>query len=158
MRTLSTSFSIILCLIFGSACGSLTFENEGYVNFERYKSVYVLPVKIEGAFIFNDLDAATDAYDYLVMDLEASSGFKNVYTTLGSHADTELSVWLSVREDYDYEADLITYLVETEYLLTNHEGVELYSGYTSEYDEDLQSAINETLSEVSHFFIQPYRI
>ena len=152
--------AVLLCCVsvFLSACGDLTFENKGNVNFERFQTVFVLPIQIDGIFAFSSANAAEDAYQYLVDELKAESGFRKVVSTVGSATDTDLSVWVSVREDYDYESDTITYYAQTKFLLTDSEGTELYSGQMSDTSDDLESAVYDTLSEVTHFFILPYRI
>jgi hypothetical protein len=150
-------FSFVLLLgTFG--CNGLTFENEGRIDFQRYQSVTVLPITIEGIYQFDNFGATDDAYGYLVEELRASSGFRTVASNQFSVTDTELSVWISTREQYDYDTDEITYSVQTKFLLTDYSGVELYSGSSSESGTDLSATVNETLSEVSHFFLMPYRI
>lgn len=141
-----------------SACGDLTFENRGNVDFERFQTVFVLPVQVDGIYAFSSASATEDAYDYLVAELRAESGFRTVESTQGVSTDTDLSVWVSVTEDYDYDTDTITYYARTKFLLTDSQGVALYSGQMSDTSEDLESAVFETLSEVVHFFLQPYRI
>ena len=152
--------AIFLCSVslFLSACGDLTFENKGNVDFERFQTVFVLPVQVDGIYAFSSANATENAYAYLVDELEAESGFRTVVSTSGSTTDTDLSVWVSVREDYDYETDTITYYAQTKFLLTDNSGAELYSGQMSDTSEDLEDAVYETLSEVAHFFILPYRI
>ena len=150
-------FALVMCASsFG--CNGLTFENEGRIDFQRFQTVSVLPITIEGIYQFNDFGATDDAYDYLVEEMRASSGFREVISTQNRLADTELSVWISTREQYDYETDEVTYSVHTDFLLTDYSGFELYSGTTTETSTDLTDAVNETLSEVSHVFLQPYRI
>ena len=153
LATLLCSLTVLL-----SACGDLTFENKGNVDFERFQTVFVLPIQVDGIFAFSSANATENAYGYLVEELESKSGFQKVVSTLGSSTDTDLSVWISVREDYDYETDSITYHAQTKFLLTDNRGDELYSGQMSDTSEDLESAVYETLSKVAHFFILPYRI
>ena len=146
------------CTLLMSACGDLTFENKGNVDFDRFRSVFVLPIQINGIYAFSQFDATDDAYDFLVETLQADSGFRKVVTTLGNQTDTDLSVQISIREDYDYDSDLITYYAETKFTLMDSEGTVLHSDQYSDNSEDLSAAVFETLEEVVNFFIQPYRI
>lgn len=158
MNRLSRYILCLLVLLSTFGCTGLTFENEGRINFQRFQSVTVLPITIEGIYQFNNFGATDEAYAYLIEELRASSGFRSVASDQFTATDTELSVWISTREQYDYDTDEITYSVQTKFLLTDYSGVELYSGSSSDSGTDLSAAVNETLSDVSHFFLMPYRI
>ena len=158
MNRINTIIFTLLIFIGAIGCNGLTFENEGRIDFQRFQTVSVLPITIEGIYQFNAFGTTDDAYNYLVEELRASSGFREVISTQSNAADTELSVWISTREQYDYETDEITYSVDTKFLLTDYSGVELYSGTTTDTSTDLTDAVNETLDEVTLFFLQPYRI
>lgn len=149
--------AVILC-VHAFGCNGLTFENEGQIDFQRFQTVTVLPITIEGIYQFNAFNATDDAYAYLVEELRASSGFRQVVSNDSTATDTELSVWISTSEQYDYETDEVTYSVFTEFILTDYSGFKVYAGSASDTSTDLSDAVNETLSEVSHFFLQPYRI
>ena len=159
MNRLINQYAFCFVVLLGAlGCNGLTFENEGRIDFQRFQSVTVLPITIEGIYQFDNFGATEDAYSYLVEELRASSGFRTVASHQFSASDTELSVWISTREQYDYDTDEITYSVQTKFLLTDFRGVELYSGSSSDSGTDLSVAVNETLSDVSHFFLMPYRI
>lgn len=141
-----------------NACGDLTFENKGNVDFERFQSVFVLPIQISGIYAFSRANTTDDAYDFLVGELRRDSGFREVVATLGYQTDTSLSVQVSVREDYDYDRDIITYYVQTKFILMDETGAVIYSEQASDNSEDLESAVYETLTQIVNFFIRPYRI
>ena len=141
-----------------TACGDLTFENPGQVDFQRFRSVLVLPITVEGVYQFDSFGSNDDAYDYLVDELRSSSGFQDVITHQLTRTDADLSVWLSTSEQYDYETDEITYFVSTSFLLVDSSGREVISGTSVSSDSNLSDAVNETLREVSHAFLEPYRI
>ena len=151
-------YTLLLCALITSACGDLTFENKGNVDFERFQSVFVMPIQIEGIYAFSNADQTGEAYDYFVNELQSESGFREVVSTLGDATDTDLNVWISVREDYNYDTDTITYYAQTKFLLSDQRGLALYTGQASDSGDDLESVVFETLAEVAHFFIQPYRI
>ncbi len=158
MNRIKTMICALLLFAGGFGCNGLTFENKGQIDFQRFQTVSVLPITIEGIYQFNAFSTTDDAYNYLVEELRASSGFREVVSSQYRATDTELSVWVSTSEQYDYETDEVTYSVHTEFILTDYSGAELYSGSATDTSTDLTDAVNETLSEVSHFFLQPYRI
>ena len=149
-------FVLVMTLL--TACGDLTFENPGQIDFQRYRTVLVLPITVEGVYQFDSFGSNDDAYDYLVDELKASSGFQDVITHQLTRTDADLSVWISTKEQYDYETDEITYFVSTSFILVDANGREVISGTSVDSDASLSDAVNDTLREVSHYFLEPYRI
>lgn len=137
-------------LLLAAACAPLTYSEQGAVDFETYGSVRVSVTST----------SFTDGSEYLVNELEATSGFETVTLDPAVPVDAVLDVSLNVifAPTVDAEGNSVDqYEATTDYALTAGT-THVDSGHTTGTAVNANDAAESALDGVATHYVAPYRL
>lgn len=138
-------------LLLTCSCAPLTYSDEGAIDFQTYSRVRVS---------VTTTSTGSDAADYLVRELNDSSGFATVTLDPAVPVDAVLAVTLAVSfspttDDQGHSID--QYAATADYALTAG-GSSVDSGSTTATDSTDIDAAESALDGVVAHYVAPYRL
>ena len=146
--------AVLLVLIALGGCLPLTFDHEGLIDFERYPSVYVARIIVDGR--------PSSAYTrYFVQELRDAGGFAEVSEEPSSQASLTLviRVEVSTKIEVDHDGKAETeYEAEAIFEANDRAGRLVDHGREDDSSTSFEETIEDALDEVAHHYLRPYRI
>ena len=137
-----------------SACAPLTFSHEGRIDFNRIRSVYVVPVELSGDADLPD-PADMGAQRYAAEALTYTSGFTMVTRDKNAETDVVLVIRLSLDEVFFDGVD--SYEGRADFELRRPNGELVIADTVYDDADDVRTLKESLLDDVAHFFLRPYR-
>lgn len=146
----------VLALALLGGCQPLTFSHEAVIDFGRYQRVYVQPIAITGGSLLTGTSVGLQ--DYLIRELEASSGFAVITGNPAVDHDVVLVVSIRFDEDYDPDDNDYEWTADTSWVLRTVGGDPVHAGDTYERDNDPEEAAEEALDALANVYLRAYRL
>ncbi len=146
-RVAALCMTIAACV----SCTSLTFSEEGLLDFQKYSSV-----RVEMEL----LNAGADRVyvDYFVREMREVSGFETVTADEGQETDVILSVVVAVQyEQSNDDSGNLEYRAEANFIALTPDGDVLDRDSLTDESYSFDEAIEDALDEIAARYIRPYR-
>lgn len=132
-----------------ASCTSLTFSEEGAIDFENYSSVHVEVELRNGG-------AHSSYASYLADELQRVSGFETVSAGPSGPTQVVLSVVVAVDAVTDGDGD-VDYAAKASFVALSSNGQVLDRDDVSDRSYSFDEAVEDVLDEVAAHYIRPYR-